>query len=219
MPAPRRTRDFRLTAERAEKLRGTAFDRFLRRLAMPNLGLLRPVAGVGVALGLVIAAVGGVPGAYLASSAGAPPPAAVRDLSATPTQNQDTHGQAGVASATNGESTGDTGAEGPVGTPLPAAYPTGSAKNGQTDSMYLTMSPTARATATFGAALVPSPTATEGLINGNGPAPTSPNVADTGADIGRLLLVYAGLTLAIVAFGLLLLSIYARRRNEDPLLR
>jgi hypothetical protein len=97
--------------------------------------------------------------------------------------------------------------------------PTGSAKSTQGDSMYLTMSPTAPASATHTVALEPAPTATEGLINGGGPAPAAPNTADTGTDTGRLLLVYAGLTLAIVAFGLLLLSIYARRRNEDPLLR
>jgi len=98
--------------------------------------------------------------------------------------------------------------------------PTGSAKSSQSDSMYLvSMSPAATATATHAAALEPAPTATEALINGGGPAPATPDAEDTGADTGRLLLVYAGLTLAIVAFGLLLLSIYARRRNEDPLLR
>jgi hypothetical protein len=47
----------------------------------------------------------------------------------------------------------------------------------------------------------------------------APAAADTHTDNGRLLIVYAGMTVAIVAFGLLLLSFYARRRNEDPLLR
>jgi hypothetical protein len=220
MPAPKRTRDFRLTAEQAEHLRGSAFDRFLRRLAMPKLGILRPVAGVGVALGLVIAAVGGVPSAYFASSAGAPPPAAVHDVSATASQSEDGRGPVAAASASYAESAGGTGGEGAYSPAAPAALPTGSAKSSQSDSMYLTsMSPAATATATHGAALEPAPTATEGLINGGGPAPATPNAEDTGTDTGRLLLVYAGLTLAIVAFGLLLLSLYARRRNEDPLLR
>ena len=215
MPAPRRTRDFRITQEQAEHLRGSAFDRFLRRLAMPKLGILRPVAGVGVALGLVIAAVGGVPSAYLATSAGAPPPAAIQATSGPTSQNRDTSGAADAASPSYAESVGETGAQGPAYSAAPAAFPTGTAKYAPSDSpMYVTLAPTASATATHAAAIQASPTATEALVT----APTSTNSSETD-DTGRLLLVYAGLTLAIVAFGLLLLSLYARRRNEDPLLR
>ena len=219
MPAPKRTRDFRITAERAEQLRGSPFDRFLRRLAMPKLGLLRPVAGVGVALGLVIAAVGGVPSAYFASAGAAPPPAAVHDVSATPSQNQDNRGPAAAASASYAEFAGGTGAQGAY-SPVPAAMPTGSAKSTQGDSMYLTMSPTAAghrdACRGPGARSDRYGRAHQRWWAG----PSLPDLPLTPVRTpAALLLVYAGLTLAIVAFGLLLLSIYARRRNEDPLLR
>ncbi len=61
-PAPRRTRDFRLTQAQAERLRGSFFERLLRRLAAPNMGVLQPLAGAAVAVGLVLVIVGvGVP--------------------------------------------------------------------------------------------------------------------------------------------------------------
>ena len=58
LPTPRRPRDFRLTPEQAEALRGSAFERLLRRMAGPGLGALRPVAGVALSLGLALAVVG-----------------------------------------------------------------------------------------------------------------------------------------------------------------
>jgi hypothetical protein len=58
LPAPRRTRDFRLTDEQAEKLRGSALQRWFRRLAAPGLAPLRPLAGVAVSIGLVLMVVG-----------------------------------------------------------------------------------------------------------------------------------------------------------------
>jgi hypothetical protein len=58
LPAPRRRRDFRLTPEQAEALRGSFLERLLRRLAAPGLAPLRPVAGVALSLGIVLAVVG-----------------------------------------------------------------------------------------------------------------------------------------------------------------
>jgi hypothetical protein len=58
LPAPVRQRDFRLSAEQAARLRGSALERLLRRLAAPRAAMLRPVASVGLALGLTIAVVG-----------------------------------------------------------------------------------------------------------------------------------------------------------------
>lgn len=58
LPAPRRPRDFRLSAEQAEALRGSALERFLRRFAAPGLAPVRPLAGVALSLGLALAVVG-----------------------------------------------------------------------------------------------------------------------------------------------------------------
>ena len=69
LPAPRRPRDFRLTPEQADALRGSALDRLLRRIAGPGLGPLRPVAGVALSLGLALAVVGTALPAPLASEA------------------------------------------------------------------------------------------------------------------------------------------------------
>lgn len=67
LPAPRRPRDFRLTPEQAEDLRGSALDRLLRRIGGPGLSPLRPVAGVALSLGLALAVVGTALPAPLAS--------------------------------------------------------------------------------------------------------------------------------------------------------
>lgn len=56
--APRRPRDFRLTSEQAEGLRGSLVERVLRRLSAPGLAPLRPIAGVALSVGLVLAIVG-----------------------------------------------------------------------------------------------------------------------------------------------------------------
>ena len=45
LPTARRRRDFRLSAADAERLRGSALQRVLRRLAAPGFAALRPVAG------------------------------------------------------------------------------------------------------------------------------------------------------------------------------
>jgi hypothetical protein len=215
LPAPKRTRDFRLTPEQADELRGSAFDRFLRRLAMPKLALLRPVAGVGVALGLTIAAVGGgMPASYL-SSAGAPAPAPqAADVGATQSQRDD-RGTVSAPEASMEMASGDAGSEWPP-SGAPAAAATDTVKATQSDGSFnLSAAPTATvaATATLAAMLLPTPTATAHALGG------SPEATALPSDDNKQLAVYGGLTLAFVAFGLLLLSLYARRRNEDPLLR
>jgi hypothetical protein len=58
LPAPRRPRDFRLSREQAESLRGSFLERLLRPLAAPRLGLLRPLAGVAMSLGLALVVAG-----------------------------------------------------------------------------------------------------------------------------------------------------------------
>ena len=75
LPVPRRPRDFRLSADEAAGLRGSWLQRALRGLAAPTLGLLQPVAGVAMVLGLAIVVVGATPffqGAGAAMPMGAP---------------------------------------------------------------------------------------------------------------------------------------------------
>ncbi|MGH2463848.1 MAG: hypothetical protein ACRDGI_00155, partial [Candidatus Limnocylindrales bacterium] len=51
LPAPRRSRDFRLTEADAIRLRGTAWRRFVGRFGGPRLAFTRPLATGLVALG------------------------------------------------------------------------------------------------------------------------------------------------------------------------
>jgi hypothetical protein len=52
--APPRPRDFRLTTEDADRLRGSAVTRLLRRLGSPSLKVLQPLAGAAMAIGIVL---------------------------------------------------------------------------------------------------------------------------------------------------------------------
>ncbi len=100
LPVAPRTRDFTISAEQAEKVRGSGLARWLRTLAMPSWGALRPVAGVVLSIGLVMAVVGaGIPGMQPAtqftqepteqgaSPANAPEPAATKQAQAPEVDN------------------------------------------------------------------------------------------------------------------------------------
>lgn len=52
--APRRPRDFFLAPEQAETLRPNAWQRLLGRLSAPKAGVLRPLAGATLAIGIVL---------------------------------------------------------------------------------------------------------------------------------------------------------------------
>jgi hypothetical protein len=58
LPHPARPRDFSITAEQAEQLKGSRLTRWLRSLGTPGWAALRPVAGVALSIGLVMAVVG-----------------------------------------------------------------------------------------------------------------------------------------------------------------
>lgn len=81
LPALRRHRDFRLSPEQAARLRGSWLDRVMERLAAPSLGVLQPLAGAAMALGLTLLVVNALPfpqgsaGGAAASPAAAPIPA------------------------------------------------------------------------------------------------------------------------------------------------
>lgn len=61
MPAPSRSRDFRLTTEQADQLRGSILDRWLRTITGSGWTMVRPVAGVALSIGLVMSVVGFLP--------------------------------------------------------------------------------------------------------------------------------------------------------------
>lgn len=59
-PLPPRRRDFRIDAERAERLRGSPLRRFLRRLSLPETTALRPAAAGILSIGLLFMVAGAV---------------------------------------------------------------------------------------------------------------------------------------------------------------
>lgn len=138
LPVAPRTRDFTITAEQAERLRGSGLSRWLLTLAMPRWTSLRPVAGVALSIGLVMAVVGaGMPGTlpvaeFRSDSAGQS--AAPADARASQT----------IAPMIN--AAGDPPAE---GLPLEAetARETQDPATGNLDSAYLEASPEADADA------------------------------------------------------------------------
>jgi hypothetical protein len=56
LPQPGRPRDFAITQEQADRLKGTALSRLLRRIGVskPVWGTLRPVAAAALSIGLVV---------------------------------------------------------------------------------------------------------------------------------------------------------------------
>jgi hypothetical protein len=71
-PLPPRRRDFRLDPARAEQLRGSALQRFLRRLSLPQTAALRPAAAGILSLGLLFMVAGAAWPAGPAGEAGQP---------------------------------------------------------------------------------------------------------------------------------------------------
>ncbi len=57
-PMPPRRRDFRISPEQAEELRGNPFTRFMRRLTLPQTRVLRPAAAGVMSLGLLLVVAG-----------------------------------------------------------------------------------------------------------------------------------------------------------------
>ena len=61
LPAATRPRDFRITPEQADKLRGSWFDRLMRGFSSPGWSVVRPVAAASLAIGMVLIVVGALP--------------------------------------------------------------------------------------------------------------------------------------------------------------
>ena len=97
--APRRPRDFRLTPEQAEELRGSWWQRLLGRLDGANTQVLRPLAGAVLAIGLVLTVVGtSLPGlsSSPATDSGATPVESSRQSAGTAAGAQDVSAHRGT---------------------------------------------------------------------------------------------------------------------------
>ncbi|HEY7024973.1 MAG TPA: hypothetical protein VH371_08440 [Candidatus Limnocylindrales bacterium] len=68
LPAARRPRDFRITPQQADKLRGSWFDRLMRGFSAPGWSVVRPVAAASLAIGIVLIVVGALPIALTGSA-------------------------------------------------------------------------------------------------------------------------------------------------------
>jgi hypothetical protein len=189
LPAARRTRDFRLTAEQAEKLRGSAFERFFRALSGSGWTVLRPAAGVALSIGLVMSVVGVLPilggGGFAAAPVGAPTSADVNGL-----------GNESFPSPTNGDQV-----FAPAASPGPVA--------GADD-------PTRAETAdnTLNNIYVKTASPQPDLA----PLPQVSSARDSGLSSQDVLFV-GGLVVTALAMAVLALLYAARRRFTDPLLR
>lgn len=220
LPPARRRRDFRLSHEQAGRLRGTFVERLVRRLAAPEPSSVRPLAGVAVSIGLVLAVIGaGLPLPAPAALPASPGMGEVEGFGNQPLQRDSSavddpdEGEAPEAEATFGTRT-----QSAAGTP--AAAPQEAAPGAEPGE---------------GAAGQPEPGAEpgDGVIDeprepGSEPAPEEPAEpeGESGAlyasaepDPVRMLLVYGGLGLALASLAVLLLSWLATRSARDPLLR
>lgn len=213
MPVPARPRDFRITAEQADRLRGSWLERVMRRFAGPGLGTLRPVAGVALSIGLVMAVAGTMPSLAPAGPA--------TDL------------EIGFPAATQGEFGASR-----EDSPAPPQDGLGAAPNATPAAMESAggapMGPVTTATDDGGPVAAPGDAATAS----GAPEPMNQEFneahsATPGADVERMqipasdarasstgsLLTYSGMLIALASLGLLILAGIARRRYSDRLLR
>ncbi|HEY2887455.1 MAG TPA: hypothetical protein VGJ17_02485 [Candidatus Limnocylindrales bacterium] len=130
LPAPRRTRDFRLTDADAARLRRTGWRRLLERFGDPRLAFTRPLATGLVALGIAGLVFASAP-AFLqagAAATAAPAQAPVTGAFGAPGSTIATGSDSTVfgpsgPGAAGGVGGGETAASAPVPPPLPSAAP------------------------------------------------------------------------------------------------
>ena len=187
LPVAPRTRDFMITAEQADKLRGGRVSRWLRSLGTPGWAMLRPVAGVALSIGLVMAVVGaGIPGMQPATQTFGNPEAGSGAQPVLP-----------APAATKAPPPGDAGV---VSAP------------GEREVEYAEASPDPITQEVNSAYVDPTP---------NGPvlADEDQLAAADRVDGNRDLLLYGGLSIALLSLALLAMAMIARRYFADPLLR
>jgi len=245
LPQVTRPRDFRISPEQADKLRGSWFDRVMRNFASPGWGVARPLAGAAMAIGLALVVVGALPLGNLrggpAHDAAAPPfslqsasnqgiQPVSGDLSGAPSASGNKLNVAATAAASSADAPSQGGA---TGTP----YTNATVENGSQSPGYVT-SPTVPSAAESAppppeatrseAPVVPSPAqayvATTGPQSSQPPADTSvlgtANAGTTNSSfVDGTTLVVGGMLLAFAALMALGLMWFARRRYSDPLVR
>lgn len=194
LPVAARTRDFTITAEQAERLHGSRLSRWLRTLAMPSWGVLRPVAGVALSIGLVMAVVGaGIPGMQPAAE--------------TFTNRTTDSGDSGALppSVPRAAATPLPGDVSPVLAPASPAAP-----EGQFEAAQETEDPASRNLDSAYVLASPEPDTDGERAELTQSVPTDPT---------RDVLVFSGLLIATLSLALLTLAWAARRYFADPLLR
>jgi hypothetical protein len=195
MPVPPRSRDFTISAEKAEELRGSRLSRWMRGFATPGWGALRPVAGVALSIGVVMAVVG--------TALPATVPAAVPEGGALTMVATDAPTEAQPL---------PTDVSAPEGPPVVAAPGEGSAgDSGRGEFDQASQDPI---TQEFNAAYA-SPNPEAGPVGGE----VDQLAAGQPRDTTRELLLWAGLLIAVISVALLALAWAARRYFADPLLR
>ncbi len=228
LPIARRRRDFRLSAAEADRLRGSALQRVLRRLAAPGFAALRPVAGVAMAAGLALAVIGALPLTQFSAGApsdaldrvGAPSAAAPEAASEAPDvapspelAGAPSHMPQPAKATTGPEAPDDMNFDGP---------------SGHQGAQATVAPPETVAGPGSAASNVPSSAGVAGVEDSVEQATASPEsrgstgtveAAEPGASDPNRALIYGGLAMAGLAAGLLLLAWLARRRFSDPLLR
>lgn len=206
LPAPARQRDFTISEEQADHLRGSRLAQLLRGLATPGWATLRPVAGVALSIGLVMAVVGSVMPSY-APAAGSPETMATQrsQTSAAPAPQvgapvQPPQPAASPAAAEYGRDGPQTDGLAP-GAVAPLAQATEDATTRDLNMAYLEeASPET---------VVKADDSDDALaLTQTAPADPTPN-----------LLIYAGLAIALISLAVLLVAWSARRYFADPLLR
>jgi hypothetical protein len=209
LPAAKRTRDFTITAEQAEKLSGSRLSRWLRGLTAPGWGALRPVAGAALSIGIVMVAVGvalphpapanqtfgsNSPVTVQATPEGNPPPAAPGaggfELTPAPASGAEATMQ---VTQLFPSATGDGVRADQPGAALDTEKATENPDSAELNQAY---------------AQSPPP-----VVGGDNATPV--RNGNTTSD----LLIYGGLLIALVSAALLGLAWFARRRFADPLLR
>jgi hypothetical protein len=111
LTAPPRPRDFRLTSDEADRLRGNVLSRLLRRLGSPRLRVLQPLAGAAMAIGILLLATTAVLPGFFAASGAAPAASFVGSAIGDDTARDASGGEIGA------------GAEMAPPSPLPLASP------------------------------------------------------------------------------------------------
>jgi hypothetical protein len=245
LPMVRRLRDFRITADDAQRLRGSWFDRLARRFAAPGLAFGRPLAGAALAIGLALAVVGSLPAGGTAGGAASDAAPQAANVSTTAEDALASNGGdflGGVSSdkPTQGDTNVEAASLGPDKESMPAyamsSAPTQpgpatapEAGSGTPGDQRASDAPTLPPPGTFSVTEQASPpvdTGTGGQIGkSNTPPSAAPGaaVASSGVresgSLDRPLVVAFGLALAILALGILLVIGAARRRFGDPLVR